>query len=161
MIYNNDDVRRQDRLLSEDEALCLLREGEYGILSLIAPEGHPYGIPVSYVWDGGNRIYFHCAKEGKKLLCIDSQGEASFCIVGKTKVVSDKFTTGYESIVLQCKTKRGLTDSERMAALKLLLEKYSPKDVAVGMRYAEKSFGRTEIVCLTVEKFSGKCKRIL
>lgn len=160
MIYNNNDVRRQDRLLDEERAFDLLRHGEYGILSLVTLDGEPYGIPVSYVWDGNGKIYFHCAREGKKLLCVDLCPKASFCIVGKTRVVPDRFTTEYESIVLQCSVRRGLTDDERMLALKLLLEKYSPDDMVVGMKYAEKSFCRTEIVCLTVERFSGKCKRI-
>ena len=31
MKYNNDNVRRQDRLLEEDRAYALLREGEYGV----------------------------------------------------------------------------------------------------------------------------------
>lgn len=160
MLYNNDGVRRQDRLLSEKEAYELLKNGEYGLLSLVTPEGFPYGIPVSFVWDGGDNIYFHCAREGKKLLCMDFLPKASFCIVGKTKVVPDKFTTGYESIVLECSVRKGLAADERMMALRLLLEKYSPDDMAVGMKYAEKSFGRTEIVCLTVEKFSGKSKKV-
>ena len=32
MEYNNNDVRRQDRLFSGDEARELLRNGEYGVL---------------------------------------------------------------------------------------------------------------------------------
>lgn len=160
MLYCNDDVRRQDRLLDESGAIDLLRNGEFGIVSLVTPDGYPYGIPVSFVWDGADRIYFHCAREGKKLACIDFLPKASLCIVGKTNVVPDKFTTAYESVVLQCSMTRGLPPEERMGALKLLLEKYSPDDMAVGMKYAEKSFGRTEIVCMTIERFSGKCKRI-
>ena len=75
-------------------------------------------------------------------------------------MVPNKFTTGYESIVLQCEIKRGIGEDERMHALRLLLEKYSPDDMVVGMKYAEKSFGRTEIVRMTVVEFSGKCKRV-
>ena len=33
MEYDNSAVRRQDRLLEESDALRLLREGEYGVLS--------------------------------------------------------------------------------------------------------------------------------
>lgn len=55
---------------------------------------------------------------------------------------------------------RGLDDEERMHALGLLLEKYSPDDREVGMRYAEKSFHRTEVVRLDILGASGKCKVI-
>ena len=65
MNYNQTGVRRQDRLLSESDAVSLLREGEYGCLSLVDEAGNPYGIPISYVWDGNESIYLHCAPEGK------------------------------------------------------------------------------------------------
>ena len=47
----NDEIRRQDRVLNEEEALDLLAQTEYGILSMIDENGLPYGIPVNHVWD--------------------------------------------------------------------------------------------------------------
>ena len=43
MNYQNDSVRRQDRLLDQPEATELLRRGEYGILCMQRPEGGGYG----------------------------------------------------------------------------------------------------------------------
>lgn len=160
MIYDNTSVRRQDRLLDEPQARALLQSGEYGVLSLIDTEGRPYGIPVNYVWDGQDRIYLHCAPEGKKLNAIRRQAEASFCVVGCTHVVSHKFTTGYESIVMKCRAQIGLSVDERRHALRLLLEKYSPHDLEVGLKYAEKSFHRTEIIRLDIREYSGKQKKV-
>ena len=137
-----------------------MQSGEYGVLSLIDTEGRPYGIPVNYVWDGQDRIYLHCAPEGKKLNAIRRQAEASFCVVGCTHVVSHKFTTGYESIVMKCRAQIGLSVDERRHALRLLLEKYSPHDLEVGLKYAEKSFHRTEIIRLDIQEYSGKQKRV-
>lgn len=70
MKYNNDNVRRQDRLLEEDRAYALLREGEYGVLSMTTPTGGAYGIPLNFVWDRQENIYIHCAPRGRKLDCI-------------------------------------------------------------------------------------------
>ena len=65
MEYNNQDVRRQDRLLDETRAFEILRDGEYGILSMQSEDGNgAYGIPINYVWDRGNSIYIHCAPGG-------------------------------------------------------------------------------------------------
>ena len=47
-----------------------------------------------------------------------------------------------------------------MKALELLLDKLSPEDKVVGMKYAEKSFHRTEIIRLDIDNWSGKCKRV-
>ena len=116
MEYNNNDVRRQDRLFSEDEARELLRNGEYGVLSMVdgnGDEGVAYGVPVSYVWDGDDALYVHCAKEGRKLRCLSGNARVSFCVVGQTRVIPDKFTTAYQSIVLECRAATGLADDER------------------------------------------------
>lgn len=160
MEYNNQQIRRQDRLLDEKDAYSLLESGEYGVLSMIAEDGTAYGIPVNFVWDKGNSIYIHCAPQGRKLNGIQKNPQVSFCIVGKTHVVSSKFTTAYESIVLNCQAEIGLSAEERMRALELFLAKYSPEDQLIGRKYAEKSFHRTEIIRLIVSSFSGKCKRV-
>ena len=51
MEYINDLIRRKDRLLPENEAMMLLENGEYGVLSMVLPDEDAYGIPINYVWD--------------------------------------------------------------------------------------------------------------
>ncbi len=161
MIFNNEQVRRQDRLLDEARAMEIIREGEYGVLSMQTEDGEgAYGIPVNYVWDRGNSIYLHCAPIGRKLQCIDSCRKVSFCIVGKTGVVSERFTATYESVVLECNAYRGLHEAERMSALSLLLSKYCPDNKKEGIEHAEKSFPITEIIRLDIEQISAKCRHI-
>ena len=113
MKYNNDNVRRQDRLLEEDRAYALLREGEYGVLSMTTPTGGAYGIPLNFVWDGQENIYIHCAPQGRKLDCIALYPEVSFCVIGNTHVVPEQFSTNYSSIVLTCRARSfaGRTDA--------------------------------------------------
>lgn len=117
MNYQNDSVRRQDRLLDQPEATELLRQGEYGILCMQRPEGGGYGVPLNYVWDEVDAIYIHCAPEGRKLHCLRECDRVTFCIVGKTQVQPSRFTTFYESILLDCRARTGLTAEERRRAL--------------------------------------------
>ncbi|MFK5856722.1 MAG: pyridoxamine 5'-phosphate oxidase family protein [Bacteroidota bacterium] len=160
MKYNNANIRRQDRLLNEELALVLLKQGEYGVLSIRSENDGVYAVPISYAWDGNQYIYLHGATIGRKLSCIDLYNQVSFCVVGKTQVISNKFTTEYESIILDCFAERNLPKNEQMNALQLLLDKYSPSDKIVGIEYAKKSFHRTEIIRLNIIKWSGKCKNI-
>lgn len=160
MKYTNKQIRRQDRLLEEERAMNLLKAGEYGVLSMLTEEDSAYGIPVNYVWDGNSSVYIHCAPEGRKLHCLAYCNRISFCIVGRTHVISHQFTTEYESIILSGRAYTGLGEEERMQALHLLIDKYSPNDKHTGAKYAEKSFHRTEIIRLDIETVSGKCKRI-
>jgi hypothetical protein len=159
MEFRNELVRRQDRLLDYDEAITLLINGEYGVLSINSEKG-AYGIPLSYVWDGEDIIYFHCAYEGEKLRLLEVNPNVSFCIVGKTNVVSNKFTTGYESIILKGSIVKDLSEDEREKALESILDKYSPNDKVLGMQYSKKSFHRTNVIKLMIETFSGKCKKV-
>ena len=59
-------MRRQDRAIAKEEALRLLEQGEYGVLSTVGPESQPYGVPVSFCVIGDS-IYFHSAVEGHKI----------------------------------------------------------------------------------------------
>ena len=159
MEYNNREVRRQDRLLGQEEALELLKNGEYGVLSMQSEDGKgAYGVPVNYVWDRGNSIYIHCAPVGRKLNCIDHCHEVSFCVVGRTEVKSESFTTAYESVVMKCEAHHGLHEAERMSALSWLVSKYCPNNKIQGMENAQRSFHRTEIIRLDILEISGKSK---
>lgn len=161
MKFNNEEVRRQDRLLDEKRAFEILQSGEYGVLSMQDENGTgAYGVPVNYVWDRGNSIYIHCAPAGRKLACIDACNQVSFCVVGRTRVLPDKFTTGYESVILRCTAHRGLHEAERMSALSWLLSKYCPRHKMEGIEYANKSFHRTEIIRLDIIEVSAKSKRM-
>ncbi len=157
--YNNQNVRRQDRLLELALASELLEVAEYGVLSLVA-ENEAYGIPLNFVWDKKTSIFFHCAFEGKKLECLKKNNNVSFCIVGKTNVISNQFTTEYESIIISGKMVINVEKKEKQQALELILDKYSASDKEIGLQYMEKSFHRTNIIRLDIETISGKCKHI-
>lgn len=161
MRYNNEKIRRQDRLLEESSAIELLKDVEYGVLSLFdTDQGVPYAIPVNYAWNGKNSLYIHCAPEGRKLRCIKKNADISFCVVGKTHLLPSQFTTEYESIVMTGTAHVHLNDEEKHQALVLLLEKLSPNDMTTGLKYTEKSFQRVDIIRLDITEWSGKCKRV-
>lgn len=159
MEYRNDCVRRQDRLLDEGRARELLLGGEYGFLAMASSEGG-YGIPVNYAVED-DTIYIHCAPEGRKLRIIEGEDDrVSFCVAGKTCPVPEKFTTAYESVVVEGRARVVASDGERHRALELLVEKYSPDYASVGAKYIEKSFHRTAVIAIDGERWSGKAKRV-
>ena len=142
MKYTNDEVRRRDRLLDEARALELLRTAEYAVLSMIDEEGKPYGIPINHIWDEGERIYIHCAPQGKKLRALRAHSEVSLCIIGRVHLLPSKFTTEYESVILRGRAQLDLPAEE------------------LGQQYVEKSFHRTEIIRIDISELSGKRKYV-
>lgn len=161
MIYDNSRIRRRDRLLDEKRALEILENGEFGVMSMVdATTGGGYGVPLNYVWNGENAIYIHCAPEGRKLANIAANNNVSFCITGRTNLLPGAFTTEYESIVLLGKATADISEAERMEALRLLVDKFSPKYREKGYKYSKASFGRVKIIRVDIGTWSGKCKHV-
>ncbi|MDR3058936.1 MAG: pyridoxamine 5'-phosphate oxidase family protein [Prevotella sp.] len=154
-------VRRQDRLLDETRSIQLLETSEYGFLSLgINDMGYAYGIPISYAYDKENNVlYFHCAPEGQKLEILQQNNKVSFCVIGETKPISEKFTTLYESVIAFGIVDINLSDDDKRTAIRQLVKKYSPEHVELGETYMEKSFHRTHTFKMAIEHITGKCKK--
>ena len=51
-------------------ALEVLDKAPYVTVSMIRPDGSPYGLPLSLARTDKRTFYFHCALEGDKLDCI-------------------------------------------------------------------------------------------
>lgn len=153
------EIRRKDRVLDEKGIVELLETGEYGFLSMVGTDGFGYGIPISFVKEGES-LYFHCAPEGYKLECFRENPKVSFCVVGKTRVIPNQFTTAYESALAFGTIHMELSEEECRHALRLLAKKYCPGFEVIGEKYIDKSFHRTNVLRLEIEHISGKCKRI-
>jgi nitroimidazol reductase NimA-like FMN-containing flavoprotein (pyridoxamine 5'-phosphate oxidase superfamily) len=150
-------IRRTDREISLAEAKAILVDAEYGVLSTVDSEGQPYGVPLSYVYRN-DAIYFHCALSGQKLDNIDFNAKVSFCAVGKTKVLPDKFATEYESVIAFGVASE-VAGSERLDALVWLLEKYCAEFVEAGRQYIKQKDTITKVIKITVQQISGKARR--
>jgi nitroimidazol reductase NimA-like FMN-containing flavoprotein (pyridoxamine 5'-phosphate oxidase superfamily) len=147
-------MRRTDRLLNDKEAIAILKIGEYGVLSTISEDDTPYGVPLNYCLLD-TTIYFHCATEGRKIDNILSNANISFCVVGKTELLPDEFSTKFQSCIVQGIAAEVFTH-EKQTALLGLVEKYSPQYVAKGTQYIEKVQGKTRVFKLSIETMSGK-----
>ncbi|MCC8194850.1 MAG: Rrf2 family transcriptional regulator, partial [Deltaproteobacteria bacterium] len=79
-------MRRKDRALPAAAAWELLEKGEYGFLVTVGADGLPYGVPLSYVLlEGG--VYFHSARDGRKIDNILFCRDVSLTVVGDTEPV--------------------------------------------------------------------------
>ena len=135
----------------------MLANAEYGVLSTVDKDGQPYGVPLSYVYRN-NCIYFHCALNGQKLDNIDYNAKVSFCVVGNTKVLPDKFATEYESAVAFGVASE-VKEAEWHNALLWLLEKYCPDFIEEGKHYIEQKGKATKVFKIEIHRISGKARR--
>ena len=150
-------MRRDDRAISIEEARSLLESAEYGVLSMACQDGLPHGIPLNFALDGDS-IYFHCALEGKKTEILCANPRFSFCVVGRTEVLPEKFGTKYESAIATGSVEE-LSAREKRQGLLLLVRKYSPNYVKEGLEYIDKLIDKTRVFRMRLESITGKARK--
>lgn len=75
------EMRRFKQQISEDECIRILKEQPRGILSMHGDDGYPYGIPMDHWYNEADGcLYFHCAKEGKKIDSVKRDDKVSYCV---------------------------------------------------------------------------------
>jgi nitroimidazol reductase NimA-like FMN-containing flavoprotein (pyridoxamine 5'-phosphate oxidase superfamily) len=150
-------IRRADRAIPLEEAIEILNKGEYGILSTVSEDGQPYGVPVSYSYVD-DALYFHCAMEGHKLENLATDNRVSFCVVGQTEVLPDRFTTRYESAIVFGKAIE-MDGNEKLRGLSELVKKYSPDHLEEGQLYIKTTAERTRVYKIMIELLTGKSRK--
>jgi len=150
-------LRRKDRGLDIDETLAILKHGEYGIVSSVGADGQPYGVPVSYVIHE-NCIDFHSATEGHKLTNFQACDRVSFCVVGKTCILPEKFSTEHESVIVFGKISER-TGMAKAKSLQALVAKYSPDFIESGDTYIAATLDRTRVFSISLDHISGKSRK--
>ncbi len=150
-------MRRHDRAISEKEALNLLNEAEYAVLSTVDENGDPYGVPLNFCVVEGC-IYFHCAAEGRKIYNILSNRSVSFCVVGDTQVLPGKFSTKFASTIVSGDSEE-VFDLEKQLALEGLLKKYSADFMDKGKKYIVEVEEKTRVFKITIKELTGKAHK--
>ena len=151
------ELRRKDRVITEEEAMALLSRAEYGVLSTVSENGKPYGVPLNFcIID--HCIYFHCAVEGRKIDNIKQNKSVSFCTVGNTEILPDQFGTKYESAIVSGEVEE-VFDDDKQIALEGLLHKYSPDFIDKGLKYIEVLREKTRVFKITINSLSGKARK--
>ena len=147
-------MRRFKQQIPEAEAKEILRKATNGVLCLTDYENRPYGVPMSFIYDGNKSIYFHCAVSGRKVDCIKHNPYACFTIIDQDEIHPDEFTTYFRSVIVEGIVKIIDYRNEMIEALRLLSTKYSPGiDCEPEI---EKGIDRVLILKLEIECITGK-----
>lgn len=147
-------MRRFKQQLPQEEAIQILETATNGVLSLIDPDGNPYGIPMSFVFDGDRSIYFHCALSGRKLDCIRANPRCCFTVVDRDEIRPQEFTTYFKSVIAEGEISAVREEDAMIAALRLLSSKYSP-GIACESEIS-KGLSRVMVLKMSINSITGK-----
>ena len=149
------EMRRKAQQLPDEQARELLKKGSAGVLSLMGPEGYPYGVPLSYLYREG-KLYFHSAVQGAKVEALKQGDKASFCVIAADQVDPEKFTTHYASVIAFGRV-RALEDPEQIQlAMEGLGKKYSPGYEKEAREEIRQSAGHFLVLKMEIEHLTGK-----
>ena len=148
------EMRRAKQRLSPEESLAILEKGSSGVLALWDGE-EPYAVPLSYVYHQG-KLYFHCARAGRKLAAARTCPKASFCVVAADNVIPEKYTTAYRSVIVSGRLRIIEDEAEMVPALRLLAAKYNPLQGEVLDNKIAEGIPRMFMLELSADEISGK-----
>lgn len=149
-------MRRSAQALGVDACREVLSRGTSGVLALLGDGGWPYAVPMSYAFDG-EKLYFHCAREGHKLDAIRREARASFCVVDRDEVVPEEYTTYFRSVIVFGRVRILEDEAQMRAAIELLARRYFPQDSAENRHRAiEREWAGLCMLEMDIEHMSGK-----
>ena len=148
------EMRRAKQRLAPEESLAILEKGSSGVLALWDGE-EPYAVPLSYVYHQG-KLYFHCARAGRKLAAARTCPKASFCVVAADHVIPEKYTTAYRSVIVSGRLRIIEDEAEMVPALRLLAAKYNPLQGEVLDNKIAEGIPRMFMLELSADEISGK-----
>ncbi|MFO8060133.1 MAG: pyridoxamine 5'-phosphate oxidase family protein [Bacillota bacterium] len=151
-------MRRSDRAMTESAAWQFLQEQQVGRLGLISDE-EPYIVPLNYVVLD-NSIYFHSAREGRKMEALQQSSRVCFLVDQLISISSAQracdFAAFYRSVMVRG-TAHLIEDADRkMQILNALTRKYA-QDQAFAPAAAE-AVMPTAVVQIRVDSITGKEK---
>ncbi len=149
------EMRKKERQMSAEDAIAVLKDAQFGTLSMTDENNTPYAIPISFAYDE-NAIYLHCALEGSKLDVISHNNNVCFSAVTGVETVPEKFTTKFKSSVVFGKISIINDHDEKKRGFIAILKKYSPAFYDAGLNYMEKAFAKTNILKIDVHSITGK-----
>ena len=149
-------MRRSAQALNGGACVEILERGTSGVLALAGDGGWPYAVPLSYAFDG-EKLYFHCAREGHKLDAIRREARASFCVVDRDDVKPAEYTSYFRSVIIFGRVRVLEDEAQMRAAIELLARRYFPEDSAENRRRAiEREWAGLCMLEMDIEHMSGK-----
>ena len=149
------EMRRKRQQLTESESISILEKATSGTLALLGDGGYPYAVPISFVYHDG-KLYFHSALSGHKVDAICHCDKASFCVIDQDEVHGEQYTTYFRSVIAFGRIHIIEDEKERLAAARLLGNRYNPNQDDALQKEIDKGLHRMLVLCLEIEHLTGK-----
>lgn len=122
-------MRRQDRCIEDPVARDQIIQNSHHMVLGMVDEGKPYTVPLNFGYEGG-RIYFHSAREGRKISALRQAGgrmpvsgvlvsHAEPLILGE---LACQLTTRYASVIFEGVAEEITDVQEKLQGMQAILK---------------------------------------
>lgn len=157
---NAPEVRRTDRLLSEQATRDLIEKGFSGHLATTGPDGYPYCVPLLHVLMDG-KVYVHgTLAKGHLRLNVESDARVCFTVAEPGDVFAyGRFecdtSVSYASAIIFGKISVVADDAEKVRFCDALLAKYGSGDWGRPEGFYPR-LNQITVYAIEVERMTGK-----
>lgn len=153
-------MRRNDRAQNRDFSLALIDRCTHGVMAVPTGEPVPYCLPLSFARVGDD-LYFHCAREGRKVDLLRRFPQVCVTFVGEDRpafAAPATYTTYFQSAIVTGTAREVDDPAEKTQALRALCQKVTPEAMDSFPAAIEKSLTVTAVWKIHMEEISGKAK---
>ena len=173
-------MRRKDREMDKEFGISIIDKSDYGLISMIDEKGQSYGLPLS-IARKENTLYFHSAREGKKVRALKANPKVTIAFVGRVNVpenyteeeldkmneepsqavqfISSVFTTEFESSLVSGSVKLIEEEDEKIKGMRVICQKYTPTKMDYFDTAIKAGLARTDVYSLEIEEITSKRKK--
>lgn len=151
-------MRRKDKLITDPARLHqIIKASPYMVMGL-ANENTPYAVPLDFAFDGRD-VYFHCAREGRKLDMLAANPQVWLLFVNYGGIFSSgtdntacSYSTRFASVMAFGEAEIIEDPEQKKQVFKLLMAKIGKEDLPLRP-------GMLEVTCtvrVNIREMTGK-----
>jgi nitroimidazol reductase NimA-like FMN-containing flavoprotein (pyridoxamine 5'-phosphate oxidase superfamily) len=148
-------MQNEKRKMNRDFAEAVIDKCGFFVMATVGPDNQPYCVPLSMTRDG-EWLYFHCAQEGHKIDNLKHNNRVCISCVGDVEIPIGKFNVSYESAIIFGRAEEINSKEEKIHALRIISQRYTPDNRAAFEEAIERSLDRTGVWKIHIDEISGK-----
>jgi len=147
---------RQNKKLTPEECVEILKKEKRGVLSVIGDNDYPYGMPMNHWYnEQDGKIYFHCGNIGHRLDALRKDNKVSFCTYDEGYRKPGQWALNIKSVIVFGRM-RIVDEHDKIVDIATKLShKFTQDEAYISAEIAQHEH-RTLLLELTPEHICGK-----
>lgn len=149
-------MRRAEKMITERKEIDAIIAGATVMRLAMIDGNSPYIVPLSFGYDG-EKLYFHCAKEGRKLDILAANNQVAFEFEENVELLTHpekacNWSFAYKSVVGFGVAVALETHEEKSYGLECIMKQYSAKS----WNFADISLAAICVFAIAIDEITGK-----